>query len=167
VIGAVMDGVCRPRLVCSAGSPAASICQCSNSGTRSAERPRRRSWTACRRAMWASNAAPIEMAKSGGLSTRNAGRIGFAPTRAMACRVQALHCRGRENSPSRPYDSGDDGCRSADDQRTILGRATMAPSALRTALITGPGKRNPAVGAAVRTAGSRAPTSARAVMARL
>jgi hypothetical protein len=72
-------------------------------------------------AMWASNAAPIEMAKSGGLSTRSAGRIGFAPTRAMACRVQALHCRGRENSPSRPYDSGDDGCRSADDQRTILG----------------------------------------------
>jgi hypothetical protein len=57
-------------------------------------------------AMWASNAAPIEMAKSGGLSTRSAGRVGFAPTRAMACRVQAHHRRGRENSRSRPYNSG-------------------------------------------------------------
>jgi hypothetical protein len=46
-----------------------------------------------------------------GVSTK-AGQLQY-PTCAMACRVRALHRRALENSSSRPYDSGDDGCRSA------------------------------------------------------
>jgi hypothetical protein len=72
--------------------------------------------------MWASNAAPDRNGEVGRAfyPQRRKGRLRPNPCNGLPCRVQALHRRGRENSPSRPYDSGDDGCRSADDQRTIM-----------------------------------------------